>query len=207
MAEYTILLADDHSMIRQGMEFMIEDLNIDHTIFHASNLEQVTNIIETHKIDLLVIDAHFPDGNSLSIIPQIKQGQPYIKILIFSGLEEEEYAIKFLNIGANGFLSKLSEEDEIGKALQSILDTGRYISNKTQNLLLDSLNKPQELNKLERLTQRELEIASMYAQGLGNLEIANSLDLKQNTVSTVKKRIFDKLEVSNLIELVEILKK
>ena len=207
MAEYTILLADDHSMIRQGMEFMIEDLNINHTIFHASNLEQVTTIIETHKIDLLVIDAHFPDGNSLAIIPQIKQGQPYIKILIFSGLEEEEYAIKFLNIGANGFLSKLSEEDEIGKALQSILDTGRYISNKTQNLLLDSLNKPQELNKLEKLTQRELEIASMYAQGLGNLEIANSLDLKQNTVSTVKKRIFDKLEVSNLIELVEILKK
>ena len=207
MAEYTILLADDHSMIRQGMEFLIEDLNIDHTIFHASNLEQVTTIIETHKIDLLVIDAHFPDGNSLAIIPQIKQGQPYIKILIFSGLEEEEYAIKFLNIGANGFLSKLSEEDEIGKALQSILDTGRYISNKTQNLLLDSLNKPQELNKLEKLTQRELEIASMYAQGLGNLEIANSLDLKQNTVSTVKKRIFDKLEVSNLIELVEIIKK
>ena len=207
MAEYTILLADDHSMIRQGMEFMIEDLNINHTIFHASNLEQVTTIIETHKIDLLVIDAHFPDGNSLAIIPQIKQGQPYIKILIFSGLEEEEYAIKFLNIGANGFLSKLSEEDEIGKALQSILDTGRYISNKTQNLLLDSLNKPQELNKLEKLTQRELEIASMYAQGLGNLEIANSLDLKQNTVSTVKKRIFDKLEVSNLIELVEIIKK
>ena len=207
MAEYTILLADDHSMIRQGMEFMIEDLNINHTIFHASNLEQVTTIIETDKIDLLVIDAHFPDGNSLAIIPQIKQGQPYIKILIFSGLEEEEYAIKFLNIGANGFLSKLSEEDEIGKALQSILDTGRYISNKTQNLLLDSLNKPQELNKLEKLTQRELEIASMYAQGLGNLEIANSLDLKQNTVSTVKKRIFDKLEVSNLIELVEIIKK
>jgi len=200
------LLADDHSLIRQGIVFVLEDMEIDCHIYHASNLQQVMHSITANDIDIAIIDAHFPDGNSLSIIAEIKKISPQTKILIFSGIDETIQALKFLNEGANGFLSKLSEEDELKQAISKIINEGEYISAVTQVLLMNSLRNRHLINPLLSLTERELQIAEMYAEGMGNLEIANKLDIKQNTVSTLKKRIFDKLKVENIIELVDIMK-
>ncbi len=202
----TFLLADDHSLIRQGLEFMIEDTGIEANILHASNLKQALEIITEKEIDIAIFDAHFPDGNSLTIIPEVKKIRPEIKILIYSGIDEQTQALKFINAGADGFLSKLSEEEDIKIALQKIHDTGEYISVTTQALLMNSMRNPSLANPLLQLTERELQIAEMYAKGLGNLEIANQLDIKQNTVSTLKKRIFDKLKVDNILELVDLIK-
>ncbi len=200
------LLADDHSLIRQGIVFVLEDMEIDCHIYHASNLQQVMHSITANDIDIAIIDAHFPDGNSLSIIAEIKKISPQTKILIFSGIDETIQALKFLNEGANGFLSKLSEEEELKQAISKIINEGEYISAVTQVLLMNSLRNRHLINPLLSLTERELQIAEMYAEGMGNLEIANKLDIKQNTVSTLKKRIFDKLKVENIIELVDIMK-
>jgi DNA-binding CsgD family transcriptional regulator len=87
-----------------------------------------------------------------------------------------------------------------------MVNSGAYISPITQALLIDSIRNPAVSNPLLLLTERELQIAKMYAEGQGNLEIANSLDIKQNTVSTLKKRIFDKLEIENIVELIELIK-
>lgn len=200
------LLADDHSLIRQGMEFVIEDIEWEGNIFHASNLKQVLNTIENEEIDIVIIDAVFPDGNSLSIIPEIKKLSPKTKILVFSGLDEQSHSLRYINAGANGFLSKMSEEEETKNAVLKIYKEGKYLSSVTQTVLLESINNPGAVNPLQRLTQREFQIAEMYAKGLGNLEIANILDVKQNTISTIKKRIFEKLEIDNIVELIELLK-
>ncbi|WP_312341599.1 response regulator transcription factor [Chryseobacterium binzhouense] len=200
------LLADDHSLIRQGMEFVIEDIGWEGNIFHASNLKQVLNTIENEEIDIVIIDAVFPDGNSLSIIPEIKKLSPKTKILVFSGLDEQSHSLRYINAGANGFLSKMSEEEETKNAVLKIYKEGKYLSSVTQTVLLESINNPGAVNPLQRLTQREFQIAEMYAKGLGNLEIANILDVKQNTISTIKKRIFEKLEIDNIVELIELLK-
>ena len=200
------LLADDHSLIRQGMEFVIEDIGWEGNIFHASNLKQVLNTIENEEIDIVIIDAVFPDGNSLSIIPEIKKLSPKTKILVFSGLDEQSNSLRYINAGANGFLSKMSEEEETKNAVLKIYKEGKYLSSVTQTVLLESINNTGAVNPLQRLTQREFQIAEMYAKGLGNLEIANILDVKQNTISTIKKRIFEKLEIDNIVELIELLK-
>lgn len=200
------LLADDHSLIRQGLVFVLEDIGREHEVFHTSNLQQTLKFITSHPIDIAIIDAHFPDGNSLSMIPEIRKLQPEIRILIFTGIDEEVHALKFINAGVNGFLSKLNEEDEIKQAIMKIITHGEYISSKTQALLMSSIHNPSLINPFSSLTERELQIAGMYAEGLGNLEIANRLDVKQNTVSTIKKRIFDKLKIDNLVELIELYK-
>lgn len=200
------LLADDHSLIRQGVEFLIEELEFDGEIFHASTLNKVLEITETQFIDIVVIDAIFPDGNSLTILSQIKQLKPEIKILVFSGVDENTQSVKYIQAGANGFLTKLSEEDEIKNAILKIHQQGKYISEITQNALLNSVTNKSLINPLQSLTKREIQIAGMYAKGLGNLEIAAYLDIKQNTVSTIKKRIFDKLNIENLVELIELMK-
>ena len=196
------LLADDHSLIRQGISFLLEEMDFDYHVFQASNLQQALDSIKQNPIDIAIIDAHFPDGNSLTIIPEIKKMKPEIKILIFSGLEENAHALKFINAGANGFLSKLSEEEEIKRAIVKIKNQGDYLSPTTQTLLMNSIHNPKLLNPLIGLSERELEIAELYAKGLGNLEIANQLDIKQNTVSTLKKRIFEKLKIENIVELI-----
>lgn len=202
----TFLLADDHSLIRQGLLFVIEDISPDSKVYQASNLQQALESVKTNEIDIAIIDAHFPDGNSLTILPEIKKIRPEIKILVFTGIDENAQSLKYINAGANGFLSKMSEEDEIENALQKMLQYGEYISPVTQSLLLNSLRNPKGANPLLRLTERELQIAELYAEGFGNLEIANKLDVKQNTISTIKKRIFEKLEIENIVELIELIK-
>ncbi|UQB70004.1 response regulator transcription factor [Epilithonimonas zeae] len=202
----TFLLADDHSLIRQGIVFLLEEIGLDCEILQASTLSKVLETLEANPINIAIIDAHFPDGNSLTIIPQIKKTRPEIKILIFTGIDEEMHALKFINAGANGFLSKLSDEEEIKQAIMKMQIYGQYISPVTQALLMNSLQNPTIANPLNRLTEREMEIAEMYAKGLGNLEIANKLDVKQNTISTIKKRIFEKLNIQNIVELSELIK-
>ena len=201
----TVLLADDHSLIRQGIMFILEEIEVDAKVIQASNLQQITEQICANKIDIAVIDAHFPDGNSITILPEIKTLAPEIRILIFTGIDEAANALKFLKAGANGFISKMSEEEEIKNAILTIMKDGEYLSPQTQSLLMNSMRNSKAINPLFRLTERELQIAKMYASGNSNLEIANQLDVKQNTVSTIKRRIFEKLKIENIVELIQIL--
>ncbi|AYZ11559.1 DNA-binding response regulator [Chryseobacterium arthrosphaerae] len=204
--EIVFLLADDHSIVRQGMEIVISDIVPDAKIYQTSSLQQVVELIESKGIEMAIIDAHFPDGNSLHILPQMKAANPDLKILIFTGLEEDLHVLKFIKAGANGYLSKLSEEEEIKEALTTFIEKGEYFSELSRNLLVQFVYNPNLISPLSSLTKREMEIAEMYAEGYGNLEIANNLNIKQNTVSTIKKNIFEKLKIENLVELIELIK-
>ncbi|MDQ1097290.1 MULTISPECIES: response regulator [Chryseobacterium] len=202
----TFLLADDHSLIRQGILFILEEIASDFNVHQASTLQQITETVKNHPIDIAVIDVCFPDGNFLPVLPEVKKIRPDIKILIYTGTDEHRQSLKFINAGADGFLSKMSEEEEVKEAVLKMITCGEYISQDTQRLLMNSLRHPDLIDPLLCLTEREKEIAEMYASGYGNLEIANLLDVKQNTVSTMKKRIFDKLKIDNLVELIEMVR-
>lgn len=199
-------MGDDHNIVRQGLQFIISDVVENPEIIHASSLEQILEQIKSNSFDIAILDAQFPDGNSLSIIAEIKQIQPEIKILIFTSFEEENYSLKFINEGADGFLNKLSEEIEIQKAIQEMIENGSSFPPFTTKMLQLSDEHIALLNPLNQLTERELEIAILYAKGYGNLEIANSLSVRQNTVSTFKKRIFDKLKVETLVDLIDLVR-
>ncbi|MBP2616303.1 response regulator transcription factor [Chryseobacterium jejuense] len=204
--ETIFLLADDHSIVRQGMEIVINDIAPNAKVYHTSSLQQAMELIETKGIEIAIIDAHFPEGNSLHILPQMKRANPDIKILIFTGLEEDLYALKFIKAGANGYLSKLSEEEEVREAVSQFIQKGEYFSDLTRNLLVQFIYNPNVISPLSHLTKRELQIAELYADGFGNLEIANNLNIKQNTVSTIKKNIFEKLKIENIVELIDLIK-
>ncbi|MDR6403227.1 MULTISPECIES: response regulator transcription factor [Chryseobacterium] len=204
--EIKFLLADDHSIVRQGVEIVINDIVPNAEVYHTSSLQQIVGLVASKGIEIAIIDAHFPDGNSLHILSQMRNANPDIKILIFSGLEENVHALKFINAGANGYLSKLGEEEDLRQAISDIINDGKYISAVSQDLLAQFANNPGMVNPLNVLTNRELQIAILYAEGYGNLEIANDLDIKQNTVSTIKKNIFNKLKIENLVELIDLIK-
>jgi len=199
----TFLIADDHSVIRSGLALIIKSLFKDGAIFQANNLSEIQKIVATNRVDILILDISFPEGNSLKIIPILKMEHPNLKIVMFSSHDEEIFALRYIKAGADGYLSKLSTPDEIENALLKMDQEGKFISSKVRDKIIDSFmfNKPE--NPLEELSDREMEIATLMVNGMGNLEISNELKLKSTTVSTYKNRVFEKLGVANLSALIQ----
>lgn len=202
--KFCFITADDHSMITKSLSFILKDLYSNAEIFQINNIAGIIKTLNTSEIHLLLLDISFPDGDTLKIIPTLKKIQPELKILIFSGHEEDIYAMRYINAGANGYLSKLSNEDEIKNAITEILNTGKYFSRNLQEKIMDNyiFNKPPNL--LEQLSNRELEIARLLTEGYGNTEICNELNLQKSTVSTYKTRIFEKLEINSVPDLIRL---
>jgi DNA-binding NarL/FixJ family response regulator len=203
-ANYSFLIADDHSVVRQGVALLIKELFLNAKISQSGTFKDTFEVLKETKIDLLVLDINFPDGNSLNIITEVKNIQPDIKILIFSAYDEDIYAMRYLNAGASGYLNKGSSEEEMKQALTSMILSGKYITQNIKDRILDSYISKTPINPLEQLSNREVEVARLLIKGYGNLEISDLLKIKKTTVSTFKNRVFEKLEIDNLPALIEL---
>jgi len=201
---YTFLIADDHSVVRQGISLVIKELFLNAKIHTAGTFKETLKAVKENKFDLLVLDINFPDGNSINIIPEVKYLQPDIKILIFTAYDESIYAMRYLNAGASGFLNKGCSEDEIKNAVKSMITSGKYVTQTIKDRILDSYISKTPINPLEKLSIREVEVARLLIKGYGNLEISDLLQIKKTTVSTFKNRVFEKLEIDNLAALIEL---
>lgn len=201
-----ILLADDHGVVRLGLSLIIKKLRPQAYIVEVDNYRSVLNIISKQTFDLIILDINMPDGNFHETLDIIKIKQPKSKVLVFSSQDEQLYAIRYLKMGADGFLHKLSSEEVINKALEKMLDKGSYISEDVKDaMIFNSLNKqmPQQ-NPLLLLSDREMEIAEKLITGLPVKEIANELNIHVSTVSTYKARIIKKLDIQSIPELIDV---
>lgn len=195
------LILDDHVIVRQGVDFLLKDRYLSAEVYHAGQMKEALDIMISTSIDLLLLDINIPDGMGVSMIPEIRKKNERTKILVFSGLDEEQFALRYIAAGADGYINKLSDVENILYAIESVLHKGKYISEKAKNLLLENLVNPMPSSPLEKLSSRELEVAGLLAQGNGNLEISSQLNIAVSTVSTYKLRIFEKLKVSNAVAL------
>lgn len=199
-----IIIADDHSVVRQGLSLLIKEVYAQASIIQATDLKDLSSKLKEGSFDLLILDIHFPEGNCLASITEIKEAYKNLKILLFSGSAEESFAVRFVKAGVNGYVNKLSPDDEIQNAVKSVLEYGQFFtSSMKQRLLDDVLNKSVD-NPLLLLSEREMEVAQLMVSGYGNLEISNKLSIQKTTVSTYKNRIFEKLNISNVVSLVSI---
>lgn len=201
---YNFLIADDHSVLRQGVSLIINDLFLNANIFQSGNFKDTFKILRENNIDLLILDVNFPDGNSLNILPEIKNIQPSTKVLMFSGYDENIYAMRYLNAGASGYLNKESTEEEMKNAIKTMMLSGKFITPNVKDRILDSYISKKPINPLDILSNREIEVARLLIKGYGNLEILELLKIKKTTVSTYKYRIFEKLQIDNLANLIEL---
>ncbi|MGC4042071.1 MAG: response regulator transcription factor [Flavobacterium sp.] len=201
---YTFLIADDHSVVRQGISLVLKELFSNATIHTAGSFKDTLRAVKQTKFDLLILDINFPDGNSINIIPEVKTIQPELKILIFTAYDESIYAMRYLNAGVSGYLNKGCTEDEIRQAIKSMVSTGKYVTQSIKDRILDSYISKTPINPLEKLSIREVEVARLLIKGYGNLEISELLQIKKTTVSTFKNRVFEKLEIDNLAALIEL---
>lgn len=203
-----ILLVDDHFIVRSGMSFLLKNEIDGIQVFEANNFPEAIAELEKNFFDLVILEINLSGGKKHHMIADLRELQKDVKILIFSVYEEDIYAFRYIQAGANGYLNKLSESDTIVKAVKAVLKVGIYISADILDKLISfSQNKKENRNPLVKLSQREFEIAGLLVKGYGNLEIANELDIKMTTVSTHKLNIFKKARITNIIELSELFKK
>jgi len=198
-----ILIIEDHAIVRMGIDFLITDMFMEVDVQQASNFALALDILQKNTFDLIILDINIPGGENSRMIDKIRKIQSDARILVFSASEEEVYALHYLDAGANGFLSKGSSEEEYKAAIRAVIKDGRFVSSKVQQIMINNIldSKYANSNPLENLSKRELEVMYLLVQGKWTKEIATSLDLKETTISTYKSRIFEKMEVSNVIEM------
>lgn len=206
-ADIRIVVADDHGIVRMGLIQTIKRLMPDAIISEVEDYKSLYKLILNEKPDLAIMDVNMPNGTVQEAINYIKVHQPGLKILIFSSQDEELYGMRYLKMGAGGYLSKLSSTEVIETALTSMLNKGRYVSDNIKDaIFLESLTGAAKNSPLEALSDRELQIANKLAEGLPLKEISNLLNLHSSTISTYKNRLFEKLKIRSIPELVEILR-
>lgn len=201
-----ILIADDHSIVRFGISLKVLALKPDAQIIFAGHYQEVIDAVRMHIFDFIIIDINMPNGSFQSTMPIIKQKSKQTKILAFSTMSDQLFAMRVLKQGANGFLNKLSSEQEIEQALQSMFTKGHYLNEEFQQHLIFSSLHGQGLDQepLEQLSDREMEIAGFLIRGTSLGEISERLNIHVSTVSTYKTRIFKKTQVKTLPELIEL---
>lgn len=202
-----ILVADDHGIVRMGLIQIIKQLKPETILSEVEDYKSLYTIVSKEKFDLAILDVNMPNGSLQEAIDFIKIKQKDLKILIFSSQDEQLYAVRYLKMGAHGFLHKLSSKEKINQALNSMLQHGNFISEEVRNaMIFNSLNKTEVTKPIETLSNRELEVANKLTEGLSLKEMSNQLNLHSSTISTYKNRVFEKLKVNSVPELIEILK-
>jgi two-component system, NarL family, invasion response regulator UvrY len=194
-----LLLADDHVIIRRGLKVMIDNHFLKTPIFEADTNRSVLRILENEAITHAILDMQLQDGNILEVFQQIRQLYPQIKVLVYTMNAEEIYGPRMIQMGASGFLSKNSDEAEVKKALELFFQGRDYLSTALHDRLTEK--KQQKESPLELLSEREMSVLNRLLQGESVKEISVALDLKATTVATYKARLFEKLLVTNIIDL------
>ena len=202
-----IIVADDHGIVRMGLIQTLKRLLPEAVITEVEDFKSMYRVISHQQLDLAIMDVNMPNGTVQEAIDFIKIKQPKLKILIFSSQDEELYALRYLKMGAGGYLSKQSPGAAIETALNSMLTTGRYASEAVKEaMFFESVSGNTKTSPVQILSDRELQIATKLAEGLPLKEISNQLNLHSSTISTYKNRLFEKLQIKSIPELVEILR-
>jgi len=188
-----ILLADDHSMIRKGLRASFK-FELGYTeVSEVANCNELMKELRGTKYTHLILDINLSDGSSLEVLPAIQKLYPDLRIMIFSMQPAGIYAKALRQYGIHHYVSKTMQEEEMIRLLR------RFLQNEPPPQDPAELSGPN--NPFADFTPRELEILHYILKGTGTNEIASALNLKWNTISTVKNRIFEKTNTGNVIEL------
>lgn len=201
-----IAVADDHSAVRLGMRYVINDWMPESIVSFAEDMPGLLRLLSLEPVDMVILDINIPGGNNFQMIQTIRNVQADVRILMLSAYEEGVYALRYIDSGADGYLQKDCDDNDIREALNTVYAGKKYLSGELkENLLQNRLNKRTELrdNPLGNLTNRELEVSRLLATGMGVGEIARTLFIHTSTVGTYKNKIFEKLRVRNIKELMD----
>ncbi len=196
-----ILICDDHKIVREGLRQILQQLEEVTLISEAHNGTTALLILKEIKFDILLLDISLPDRNGLIVLQAVKTKWPSTNVLMLSMHPQEQYAIRALQLGASGYLTKDTASEELLMAVRKISAGGKYISQSLAESIALHLDKETFGQKHEILSNREFEIMIQLANGKSLQEIGHELCISDKTVSTYRSRIMEKMGLNKNTDL------
>ena len=193
-----LMIADDHSMIREGLKQLLElDYNLK-VVAEAADGNETLKKLDEYNVDVLLLDINMPNMNGLEALKHIRVNNFNTKVLILTIHNEIDYLLKAVDIGCDGYVLKDSDSNLLRKAIYTVYEGEKFIQPSLTPMLNAGLISRAEIDpKLNELTRREMEILKLIAEGLFNKEIGLKLDISERTVKNHISSIFKKIEVSD----------
>ena len=193
-----VLIADDHKMVREGIKQLLEFDGTIEVIGQAGDGKECLECLKEQLPDVLLLDINMPDMNGIEVLRYIRENNIDINVLILTVHNEVEYLVNAVDIGVDGYLLKDSEANELKKAILTVYNGENYIQPNLIPLLNSRLiNRDIDKDKLESLTNREVEVLKFIAKGMLNKEIATALGISERTVKNHISNIFKKIDVGD----------
>lgn len=196
-----ILIADDHTMFREGLKHILAEYPDLVVTDEANNGQEVLDKIWKNNYDMVLLDITMPGMTGLEALKQLKSDKPKLPVLILSMHPEEQYAVRVLRAGASGYLTKESAPDELITAIRKISQGRKYITPSLAERLASEFEADSEKPLHDILSDREYQVLRMIAEGRTVKDIAKELSLSIKTVSTYRTRIMDKMKMKSNAEV------
>ena len=196
-----ILLVDDHRLVRAGLKKVLQEAADMQVLGEASSGEEAIEFLRTQTPDVVLMDINMPGIGGLEATRRIVQRNAAIKVIVVSMHLEEPYPSRMMTAGAAGYISKDSAADEVIAAIRRVMSGGRYVAADVAGNMAASLVKGKTDSPFEQLSQRETQVMIMVTKGHSTQDISDRLHLSPKTVSTYRYRLFEKLGVTNDVEL------
>ena len=206
-----VVLADDHILVRNGIKALLEEESGITVLDEASNGVEAIEIVAKNNPDVIIVDIRMPEKNGIEVVLELNKRYPLVKTLVLSMHDSEEYVVKAIEAGADGYLLKGASREEFIKALTSIAEGGKYFTGDISLIIMNNfvngkVTKPVSKKAVYKelpfkLTKREKQILGLVLELKNNKDIAEELSISKRTAEVHRFNLMKKLEVKNLMEL------
>ena len=201
-----LALADDQVMFRRGLVMLLRDMPDAQVVFECSNGEELLTGLKGNAIDIVLLDLEMPVLNGMDTMKRLRAEHPDVKVIVLSMHGEEKFIVHLMELGANGYVLKTAEPDEIENAVRSVSTSGYHFSEMVSRVMLHGLVKKEKIkptfSDVEPLTERELDVLRLICQELTTTEIAGKLFLSPRTVEGYRNNILQKIGARNTAGIV-----
>ena len=201
-----LALADDQVLFRRGLTMLLRDLSDVEVAFECSNGEELLTGLKNNSVDVVLLDLEMPVLNGMDTMKRMREEFPEVKVIVLSMHSEEKFIVHLMELGANGYVLKTAEPDEIEDAIRAVASTGYHFSPMVSRVMLHGLVKKEKLkptfDDVDPLTERELDVLRLICQELTTTEIAGKLFLSPRTVEGYRNNILQKIGARNTAGIV-----
>ena len=198
-----VLVADHQPIVSYGIRMLFENSTDIKIINTASSAKQLLEYLKKSNTDIVLMSIDLTDINGITVLRTIKKDFRDVSVIVFSTHPEDIYAISAIKAGASGYLSKSVTTATIKRAILKVYKGGIHVSKELAQTLTFEKNSQGTMNLYKKLSTREIEVLKLISSGKRNIEIAHQLNINEKTVSTYKLRLMKKLNVSNLVDLID----
>ena len=196
-----VVLCDDHAVLRRGIRDTLQEATDIRVTAEAASYTELRDALRTATCEVLLLDINMPGRNGLEVLASVRETHPDIKVIMVSMYPEDQYALRSLKAGAQGYANKAGDPVQLIEAVRLVMQGRKYLTAEVAQMLADSVAQPQAEVLHETLSEREMQTLQKIATGRRLTDIAEELMLSPKTVSVYRARVLEKLQLANNAEL------